>query len=209
MTDSFFDLRTEHIDTKNGSREALILTPAKAIVAGQSRLRELRAKRFGYESMSAFDVELVERVHQLNPVPQVIVFRQKNADNTHYWRMHERLSAPDRLEMGCLLMRDHLALYRGLMEIGVILFIYADWSGPAYEALRSGLKSVRAELNRIPHPTPLDRLNYWILRNLVFFFSARTETMLKRVLPDQLSMIESRIPRMNSRLKEARVFEEN
>ena len=189
------------METREGKRSAVVVAPTRPIVADRSRLQQLRLA--GGRTLTPVDVEFLRLVSSITPAPNVVIFRQVSNDGSGHWSISDDLDDEEVQELGQLLMREHLLLYRALMENGIRLFIYSEWQDRSRDMLRAGLQEVLDQIAALPSPSSVDLLNGWILRNLVFFFALDPIEAVDRVLTNLMPMVESSAPKINTMLQDA------
>jgi hypothetical protein len=204
---AFFESESVAFNTRVGKRKALVFTPVQAMKIGRQRLEELYQSN--PDKLSTVDNELVRQTRTNTELPEVIIFCQHNEKMGQGWELDEDLKNFEIEEIGYLIAREHLSLYRALIEEGVFLFIYSNWQGSALKALRDGHRQLHKDINDKPRQSPMDRLNSWILQHLVFFFPRDAAQVVHSVLPDHLPTIEHRAPRIGAMLHEMGIHSKN
>ena len=110
------------IQTKNGPRTALIVTPRAHFVLGRERLARLRANT----RPGALDDAVYLRVKAAASRPSVVVFRAKSDDGAGSWGFDPDLSAFEARDLAKRLARTHIESHRRLFAAGVLAVVHTD-----------------------------------------------------------------------------------
>lgn len=191
------------IETREGSRSALVFAPTRRLSMGRERIGALGQS----ETIGPMDRTLIDAVGARATPPSVVIFRGISADGCGSWGFAEDLSPEECHEMGRRLARAQIPVYRRMLHRGMTLMVHVDWGPRECEAVRRGLVARADELEQEQRAAGSDdpdrvirRVDHWIARNLNFYFTSRYQRVVERLLPDQLPMFEKRHTRLRSML---------
>jgi hypothetical protein len=181
------------LDTKDGPRVALIVTPSPVVV-GRARLEALRKST----APGALDREIIEEVRKRQGRVKALVIRFAD------WRVDPSLDVHDREELGLLLTRSQLSTYRRFLSAGIVVVVHGELGPVETEVFRRGAEHVIADIESSParrdDDRALQRVDLFDLKHLCFFFSLSIDRLLTKVLPTQLELFETRAERIRDML---------
>jgi hypothetical protein len=181
------------IETKDGPRLALIVTPAPVVV-GRARLEALRKST----AAGALDREIIDEVRKRAGRVKALVIRFAD------WRVDPSLDVHEREELGLLLTRSQLSTYRRFLSAGVVVVVHGELGPVETEVFRRGAEHVIADLESSPakreEERALQRVDLFDLKHLCFFFSLSIDRLSREILPPQLKLFETRAERIRDML---------
>jgi hypothetical protein len=194
------DFKEARIESRVGTRFAIVVSPMRPMLWGHARLEQLRQAT----GASTVDRQIFEAVKQRGARVTVLCIRGKNDDVSGHWRLEDDLDDGDAEELGYLLVRSQLATYRRLVAHGIIALIHSDWGPREATAFRRGSERLRSEL-RLAQASreklalevdPVAALDRWMLQHLTFFLTLSTTKVLDDFLPEKLPLLVPRVPRI-------------
>jgi hypothetical protein len=194
------------IDTKNGKRSALLVTPRARLVLGQERLARLRAN----ERPSELDDPLYLRVKACSSPPSVVVFRAKNDDGTGWWGFDPQLSNAQARELAKRLARTHVENHRRPFAAGVLGVVHTDYGLREAELFRAAESELAQEEEKRAEKetgiaSALAQLNTWTLRTLSFTYTLRAQKVIADLLSSTILMLERSAPMVKEMLAAAAI----
>ena len=194
------------IQTKNGPRIALVVTPRAHLVLGQERLARLRRET----RPSALDDALYLRVKAAGSPPSVVVFRARSDDGTGSWGFDPQLSDAQARELAKRLARTHVESHRRLFAAGVLAVVHTDYGLREAELFRAAEGELAQEeeeraKNETGTASALAQLNTWTLRTLSFTYTLRAQKVIADLLPSTIAMLEQTAPMVKEMLAAAAV----
>lgn len=202
-----FDFSERWIDTIRGPRLALIATPNEPLVFTRDRAQLLRRD----PGMSDLDREIVSQVDARRGKLHVFVFRGQAPDGRGRWAIDPEATVAQTADMGAVVMRSQLPVWRHFLLSGVFLTAHLDWGKREAAACQSGLRDLADELGamaerhelqaRDDEVARLTRLDLWITRNLAVFLGGDYERVFEVVLPQRLGMLAPRLARIQGLIR--------
>lgn len=189
------------IDTRNGSRLALVMSPQTHIVVHAERIATLRSDG----SPGPIDREVLRQIRMRRGRVSVLALR--GAAGGGSYRFDPALDAAQVRDLGYLLVKSQLQTYRRLLAAGVLVHFHVDWGGVETDAFRAGSAWLVDELTaQTTNGTLSDgrlalcKLDCWMLRHLQFYLTLGLERTLRDVLPGKLPLLELRLPHVREML---------
>jgi len=194
------------IETKNGPRKALVVTPRVHLILGQERLARLRRDA----RPGALDDALYLRVKAAAPAPTVVVFRARSDDGKGSWGFDPHLADSDARELAKRLVRTHVESHRRLFAAGVLAVVHTDYGLREAELFRAAEGELAQEeeeraKNETGTASALAQLNTWTLRTLSFTYTLRAQKVIADLLPSTIAMLEQSAPMVKEMLAAAAV----
>lgn len=194
------------IQTKNGPRTVLVVTPRVHLLLGQERLAQLR----GDTRPGALDDTLYLRVKSLAAPPSVVVFRARSDDGTGSWGFDPQLPDTQARELAKRLARTHVESHRRLFAAGVLAVVHTDYGPREAELFRTAEGELAQEeeeraKNETGTASALAQLNIWTLRTLSFTYTLRAQKVIADLLPSTIAMLEQTAPMVKEMLAAAAV----
>ena len=194
------------IQTKNGPRTALVVTPRAHLVLGQERLARLRRDL----RPGALDESLYLRVKAAASPPSVVVFRARSDDGAGSWGLDPRLSETEARELAKRLARTHVESHRRLFAAGVLAVVHTDFGLREAELFRAAEGELAQEeeeraRNQTGIASALAQLNTWTLRTLSFTYTLRAQKVIADLLPSTIAMLEQTAPMVKEMLAAAAI----
>lgn len=181
-------------------RNALVLTPTDHVRIGRARLEALRSAR---ESVpSSYDRSILEAVREEASGDFVLFFRAARDDGRGSYALADDLDDDEAVELASYLVRAQLSTYRKLAKLGVIAFIHVEFSPRDVQAYRTGTDRLAAELERAAPDAPDagHELDLWLLNHLTFYFTISFDRAITSLIPNEVALLETRIPRLRELL---------
>lgn len=183
------------IPTKNGPRNALLVTPRARFLLGKERLARLRADT----RPGPLDDSLYLRVKAAPARPNVVVFRAKSDDGIGSWGLDPQLSEGEARELAKRLSRTHVESHRRLFAAGVLAVVHTDYGLREAELFRAAEGELAQEEERRAKTetgtaSALAQLNTWTLRTLSFTYTLRASKVIADLLPSTIAMLEQSAP---------------
>jgi hypothetical protein len=184
----------------SGEREhvVMVVTPKRPMVLGRARLAALRKP----VSLSEVDRQLIRECARRSSRAHVVILRGVDVLGAPGWSFDPELGEDEGLELGYLLTGALLPVHRRILAAGMATLIHSDWGEREYAAMRHGVTRFAEELSAQASPTPTERADQWILRNMLFHFALPLDRIVEAVLPGHLSLLQSRAARMKDLLRE-------
>lgn len=202
-----FEFSERMIDTIRGPRLALIATPNEHLVFTRHRAETVRRD----PGMSDLDREIVEQVDARRGKLHVFVFRGRSPDGGGSWSIDPEATPAQTADMGNVVMRSQLPVWRHFLLSGVFLNVHLGWGAREATACQAGLRDLADELGamaeryemqaRDDELARLTRLDLWITRNLAIFLGGDHERAFDLVLPQRLGMLAPRLPRIQALIR--------
>ena len=160
-------------------QSALVVAPEQHIRLGRDRLVRLRE----FQGMS--DVDRMILAAADTAPPDIMILRGKNDDGTGSWAFDGMLTTSECQELGYLLVRSQLPLWRALAKRGVYLFVKVEWGPHEIDAYLHGAQRVLDALDRKleEEESALAVLDRWMIRNLSHWLLATFEDCRESFLP--------------------------
>ncbi|MGZ3421947.1 MAG: hypothetical protein ACXWUG_17210 [Polyangiales bacterium] len=181
------------IETKDGSRVALLVTP-DPVVVGRARLEALRKST----EPGALDRRILDEVRRQRGRVNALIIRGTD------WHVDPSLDVHEREELGLLLTRSQLPTYRRFLSAGMVVVVHAEFGPLETEVFRRGAEHVIADIEASPARSDdvraIQRVDLFNLKHLCFFFSLSIDRFLTEVLPPQLKLFETRAERIRDML---------
>lgn len=179
---------TLSIDTSQGERTALVLTPTQAVVV--ERAPAQRGK------LSAIDDWIIAAARKAaeQKLATVCIYRARADVGPGCYRFSGRLQEAEVADLAETMLGGQLLIYRELVRMGVCLFVHSEFGYAEAEAYRVATERHIAALRL--QDDAQSELDLWILQNLVFFFTSSFESLATTVLPEKLPMMEKRMERI-------------
>ncbi len=187
---------TLQLATDVGPRQALVLTPGTDIIVSELPAPSQHGR------LSATDRQIVEAARQT--VPQfhatVCIFRGRAPGGDGRYRFAPGISEEQALRLASAMLTGQVLVYREMVRLGVCLFIHTDFGPLEVEAYRSAVDQLADALEPRTVGSGVEarrsRLDLWMLRNLIFFFSLGFDKFVATILPDKLPLMEKRMERI-------------
>ncbi len=187
-------------ETRIAGRTVLTFTPQEHIVVGRQRLEMLRAEPEG----SAIDSSIFNAVKAARRPPVALILRGGSDDGNGSWRFDQKLTDTECAELGYLLLRSQLALYRELVKMGILMFAKVDWGPDEVAGLDEGRHRVLADLAADVAKTATDdakarlALDEWIIRHFTYWLLTsfdESQHIFERTLP-RVGSLRVRVDRL-------------
>ncbi|MBK8241120.1 MAG: hypothetical protein IPK74_36860 [Deltaproteobacteria bacterium] len=143
----------------------------------------------------------------MSDVVRVCIYRGRDDEGRGSWSFCESTTAAERNELARLMLRDQLRVYRELLRLGIGLFIHTEFGNLEVSAYRSAIAHhieanalVLADAAADPEDRARADANQWILRNVTFFFGNPMRSILDRVLPDKIALLDRRMHRVREKV---------
>jgi hypothetical protein len=195
---------SEHtLTTPIGERVALVIAPTEAVRVGLDRI----VPRVGPPRMSSLDQQVLEQAEARAPRIQLGIFRGANGHGGS-WGFDPAMDEHEAIRLAEYLLPGQMIVYRGLLRLGVCLFVHIDWGSLECAAFRAAAAKIadglhdRLSRGSAEPPNPADVVDLWVLRNLTFFFSLSFDHLVSTILPEKLALMEKRMERIQ-RMAEA------
>ncbi|MFK7987772.1 MAG: hypothetical protein AB8I08_17275 [Sandaracinaceae bacterium] len=163
----------------------LVATPIEPVVVGPERLAAMRRDL----AASIVDNAILRSVRREAGRVSVIVIRGEADDGTSTWRFSDDLDPGDYEELGTLMVRSQLALYRELAAEGVVLSLKVGWGPREADALQAGSLAALCALSASGQLTQLDE---WLLAHFSFWLLASYASCRDNFLPRNLPRFMAR-----------------
>lgn len=189
-----FDLSPFELETPRGPRRAIVATPARHMRLSLDDLSQRRVESDQTDDEFA-------RALRLSPDARLMIFRGRDESGAGSWGVAEDASESEAADLGELMVRRYLPIWRSLAASGLVLLVHLELDERTREGLEAGRRIVMREL-RLKSRTEgtladeveeaLTRLDLWILKHLTFFFGLSFERATRTTLPDMMPMLEQR-----------------
>lgn len=182
--------------TKNGLRRVLVATPVADLRLDRERLIQMRAGELG----SRLDDALVETLAASTVPVHGLIFRAMGDQPGHSWCFADELSTDEADEMAHLFVRSHVALFRRLLEHGVVLLVGVDFGPRELAAYRHGTETLATELERgLVGPDEAAaqraRLDLWLAERQAYWTPTPFAEYVQAKLADALVTAERQLAR--------------
>lgn len=189
------------VRTLKGPRTVVIATPDREYRVGRNRLAQLR----GEVAIASIDQSVLDEIRSRDGELCAFIFRGSSDDGVGSWGYDEELTGAEATELGYLLVRSELPTYRRMLAAGAFLHIHVEWGFVELESYQDGSRRLLEELEEEAESATGERaailaIDTWMLQHLTFFFSLPLDHVLKIVLPQQLPLLERRVPRVKALL---------
>lgn len=134
--------RTAKVRRGDRSWNALIVTPARPIVLGRERLRQLRRP----QNLGEVDNAIVCALASADDV-SVLVFRSADDDGRCLWRFASDLTSSELHELACGMLRSQVKAFRRMVEAGVNAMVHVELGEVERDALAFAVADLLAELD--------------------------------------------------------------
>lgn len=195
-----FTFTERSFDTQAGVRSAMVITPATHARYGAADLVQLPST----PAISEVDAEILEQARARAGRVQLVVLRGMSDDEEGSWGFDEDVDPQTAYEIARRLLPSHTRVYRGLAAMGMFLFVHVEWGVMEVDAFRVATEERVGDLEAMgDRRSPVDELDLWILRNLVFYFGLSFDKLIHSVLPEKLVLMEKRIDKIRQLAREA------
>ncbi len=190
------DFDTLQLTTGVGPRQALVLTPRSDIIVADPPPPGQQGE------LTPTDRRVIEAARQTvqQTGATVCIFRGRAPGGDGAYRFAPDISEGQALRLAKSMLAGQLLVYREMVRLGVCLFIHTDFGPIEVEAFRSSVDLVAEELEALTEGDSAEahraRLDLWMLRNLIFFFSLGFDKFVATILPDKLPLMEKRMERI-------------
>lgn len=168
---------------------ALVMTPRARMVIDDARRERLR----GDPELNDADRWIIGRVSERGPDIPILIMRGADETGQRLWEFDAKYGEAELEDLGRLLARALLPLYRRFLCSGIILFVHTEWGARETPPMRRGIARLAGELLETPQPNAhLRDLDLWILRNMLLFSSLSTMHVIGTLLPAHLRLVAHR-----------------
>jgi len=182
------ELSELRLETPDGDRTAMVITPTKHLVWGLDRV-----SRPAPPEPSDLDRTIVAEARALSGTELTIMRGRDDAGNGSF-RIEAGVSEPQARDIARSVLRDSMPLYRELIRVGLRLHLHCEWEPIAAAAFRDAGGELAARL--AGKRDPASQLDSWILGNLLFFFSLSFRRTVSGMLPNKLGRMDKRSARI-------------
>jgi hypothetical protein len=186
----------------DGEQSALVVNPTEHLRVDGGRLPRLRAG----SGLGPIESAVLEEARRLSDIARVCIYRGRDDEGRGSWGFCESTTAAERNELARLMLRDQLMVYRELLRLGIGLFIHTEFGNLEVSAYRSAAAHhieanalVLADASASPEERARADADQWILRNVTFFFGNPMRSILERVLPDKIALLDRRMQRVREK----------
>jgi hypothetical protein len=187
MPFAIHDLTISHRDVEQG---ALVFTARSPMVVGRARIAQLRTP----SDLSKVERWMIEQAKIRGERARIVIFRAVNERGERVWEFDPTLSERELEEGGLVLTKALIPLHRRLMAAGVVLMLHTDWGLRDCYALRHGIRKALDELQDAPGP--IAQADRWVWTHMLLHVALDLDHVTTSLLPEQLTMIERRWPRV-------------
>ena len=191
-----FTFETMHLSTSRGERTAMLITPRERMVITPALLESPPRD----EGRTERDSDILQYARGLSERVHLAIFRGRDDDGEGSWGFAEDVDETTGTALALAMLPGHLQVWRGMLQMGVCLFLHVDWEpreavafGNATDALVGRLDAEVAAGQDVDRAT----LDLWILKNLTFYTSLSLVKVVDGFLPEKLSLMESRMDRIH------------
>lgn len=156
--------------------------------------------------MSDVDREIIDQVDRRGGDVSVFILRGRSDDGTGSWQIDPEVSRAEAIDMGGVLLRTQMPVWRHFLLSGVQLTLHYDWGAREVDACQAGMKDLEADLAAIVEQREtsggddelfrLARLDLWLARHMVAYMSGDLEHALSDHLPQKLGLLAARLTRI-------------
>ena len=168
---------------------ALVMTPRSRMVVDHAKRERLRGD---HPELSAADRWIVERVRGYGGRCPILILRGADDDGERLWQFDPTFGDDELEEVGSLLSRALLPLYRRFLCAGVILFVHTEWGARETPPMRRGIARLAEEVSAASTTAAMRDLDLWILKNMLLFSSLSTNHVIETLLPEHLRLVAHR-----------------
>jgi hypothetical protein len=184
--DPLLELTTIALETRHGTRRALIAAPRQPVILGRERLAALRADDFS----SPINERLLAAIDTAEEPIHVVIFK---AGGTGGWHFDDGLDADTCAELGYHLLRSQLRLYRDAATRGVFNVIGVEFGARELEGYARGTDRLAAELEHQiadANDSAVARFDLWLIDHVGLWSGASLEEFLRDSAADATATAE-------------------
>lgn len=184
-----FEFEEVRVSSASVECGALIMTPRARMVIDDAKRERLR----GDPELNEADRWIIGRVRERGPDVPILIMRGADENGQRLWEFDPKYSEAELEDLGRLLCRALLPLYRRFLCSGIILFVHTEWGARETPPMRRGIARLAEELvDTRPPNMHLRELDLWILRNMLLFSSLSTTHVIDTLLPAHLRLVGHR-----------------
>lgn len=193
--------RETSIETPHGSKSVLVVEPPTGTAVDRARLDRIRSG----ELQSDLDEAIVRLVDARPGAADAILFRAHRGRGDHGWGYAADLTDAEVDELGEVMVRLQMDLYRRLAARGVYALAGTEFGEREVRSFRRGTDRVAAELERALRSADgpeaaQQRFDLWLLDHFAMWVDQDVDEFMNGGLPRLLDKVE----RQRRRLEELR-----
>lgn len=194
-----FSFSEQVVATRKGPRVAMVVRPRGHYVLGRAWFDKLRAHAGSRSRANPFIDEVARRGGRV----RVFVFCGRTEDGAGSYQLDDNFSPAELLVHAQAILHAQLPIYREFLRAGVSANVHVGWSARQCDAFREALVLLADRYERREHTPSVPaierqraRVDRWIARNLLVFLTLGVERALSELLPDTLTLLETRAARI-------------
>lgn len=177
------------IDTPEGRRAALVVTPTSRIRVGRARLEQVRAG----DRHSPVDDAVVDRLAEQERSLEVVLLRSWGGSEDRSWGFSEDLGRAELDDVGYELMRGQLVLFRRMVPLGVSALVATDLVAREFDAIVRGTRRLSLELGeriRAGQAAADAEVDRFIIEHFSLFTTRPYDEFLHQGLPAVFHLVD-------------------
>jgi hypothetical protein len=180
------------LDVDGVQRRIVLVVPTEPMLIGADRLERVQSG----DEYSDVDMTVVETTAEWGKQVDAVIF-DADADPTRSWRFSEDLDETQQRELGYVMVKAQLTLYRGLVNAGVYSLTGVGLPEREYNAFRLGTDRLTQEIElSLKSATPAEgtvlKLDLWLLDHLALWTTLSRERFFAAKLPELLALVGRR-----------------
>ncbi len=181
------------IETMEGLSDVLVATPKTDLIVGRTQLEKLRKATVPRRIDEEIHRQLLIRGGRV----RALILRGRDDEGNVRWRFDKDLSPAEIAELGYLLVKSQVVLYRCFAEVGVRVHFIVEVDEQVTHALNKGkdrlLNELKRELEVLDEESPKNNLfsfRVWLLENFMYFPYVTADEAIEGLLPETLPILE-------------------